>query len=147
MDSLFADSPYLEEMFLSESEENAISDDESDGEADVDEFSSSEESESDDDEDIPSVPICIENTRLKKAKFEGDLAATIRDIFLDAVSWNSEDFSEAHLLDMDFEKKMELTVQSYTPMLWQLIKQACTPTGKQLHSHGNKEKNRELVHD
>jgi hypothetical protein len=235
MDSLVLDSPYLEELFLFESEENALaatsSEDESDEEAhNLDGFSSSEES--DDDENIPSIPVCIENTRLKKAKLEGNLAAKVRNIldyistlgldlplFLDAVSWGSpqchsdrkiqyartsllaskelpqilrrwlkpprrmkegkgrrprgaretlyqfalecvtdkidremkasaflftspsEEFSEAHLLDMDFEKKMKPNVQSYAPTLWQLIKRACTP--KQESS--SKEKNRELV--
>lgn len=67
--SQFLDSPYLEEMFLFESEENTTPEDESDEEAcDVDGYSTSEES--DDDEDIPIVPICIENTCLKKAKLE-----------------------------------------------------------------------------
>jgi hypothetical protein len=105
MDSLVLDSPYLEELFLFESEENALaatsSEDESDEEAhNLDGFSSSEES--DDDKSIPSIPVCIENTRLKKAKLEGNLAAKVRNIldyistlgldlplFLDAVSWGS----------------------------------------------------------
>ena len=103
MDSLFLNSPYLEEIFLFENEENAASDDVSDEEApDLDGLSSSEES--DDEEDIPSAPLAIfiENTRLKKAKFKGDLAAKVRNIlgyitslgldlplFLDAVSWGS----------------------------------------------------------
>ena len=237
MDSLLLDSSYLEEMFLFESEENTTTatEDEPDEEApDVDGFSSSEDEEDSDDEDIPSVPICIENTRLKKEKFEGNLAAKVRDIldyisslgldlplFLDAVSWGSpqchsdrkiqyartsllaskelpqilqrwfkpprrmkegkgrrpvgarqtlyqfavecvtdkidremkasaflftspsEDFSEAHLLDMDFEKKLKPKVQTYAPMLWQLMKRACTP--KKLEEHSNKKKNRDLV--
>ena len=105
--SQFPDSPYLEEMFLFESEENTATEDESDEETrDVYGFSSGEESDSVDDEDILSVPICIENTRLKKAKLEleGDLqvAAKVQKIldyisslgldlplFLDAVSWGS----------------------------------------------------------
>ena len=79
MDSLFLNSPYLEEIFLFENEENAASDDVSDEEApDLDGLSSSEES--DDEEDIPSAPIFIKNTRLKKAKFKGDLAAKVRNI-------------------------------------------------------------------
>lgn len=238
MDSLLLDSPYLEEMFLFESEENitTATEDESDHSDeeghDVDGFSSSEEEE--DDEDIPSVPICIENTRLKKEKFEGNLASKVRDIldyihllgldlplFLDAVSWGSpqchsdrkiqyartsllaskelpqilqrwfkpprrmkegkgrrpvgtrqtlyqfavecvtdkidremkasaflftspsEEFSEAHLLDMDFEKNLKPKVQTYAPMLWQLLNRACTP--KKLEEHSNKKKNRDLV--
>ena len=237
--SQFPDSPYLEEMFLFESEENTATEDESDEETrDVDGFSSGEESDSVDDEDIqvPSVPICIENTWLKKAKLEleGDLqvAAKVQKIldyisslgldlplFLDAVSWGSpqchsnrkiqyartsllaskeliqilrrwfkpprntregkgrrpvgaketlyqfalecvtekvdremkasaflftspsEEFSEAHLVDMDFENKMTPKVQSYAPILWQIIKRACTPR----QDSSNKEKNWELV--
>jgi hypothetical protein len=79
MDSLVLDSPYIEELFLFESEENTAtsSEDESDEEAhNLDGFSSSEES--DDDENIPSIPVCIENTHLKKAKLEGNLAAKVR---------------------------------------------------------------------
>ena len=53
----------------------------------------------------------------------------------------SEEFSEAHLLDMDFENQMKPKVQSHAPMLWQIIKQACTPK----QDRSNKEKNRELV--
>jgi hypothetical protein len=61
MDSLSLDSPYLEEMFLFEHEENTASDDESDKEAHanesyVDRFSSSEDEED-------SIPICIESIR------------------------------------------------------------------------------------
>jgi hypothetical protein len=79
MDSLVLDSPYVEELFLFESEENTAtsSEDESDEEAhNLDGFSSSEES-ADDDENIASIPVCIENTRLKKAKLEGNLAAKV----------------------------------------------------------------------
>lgn len=53
----------------------------------------------------------------------------------------SEEFSEAHLLDMDFENQMKPKVQSHAPMLWQIIKRACTPK----QDRSNKEKNRELV--
>jgi hypothetical protein len=235
MDSQILDNPYLEEMFLFESEENRASEDEFDEEAhDVDGFLSGQESDdSDDDEDTQrNVSICVENTRLKKEKLEGDLTAKVRDIldyistlgldlplFLDAVSWGSpqshsdrkiqyartsllaseelprilqrwfrpprtmkerkgrrpmgaretlyqfalecitdkvdremkasaflftslsEEFSEADLLDMDFERKLKPKVQSYAPMLWQLIKRACTPRKER----SNKEKNRELV--
>ena len=122
MDSQFLDSPYLEEMFLFESEENTTSEDEFqvNEEAMMDGFSSSEDSESDDDEleDSRNVSICIENTRLKRAKFEGDLAAKVLECVTDKVDREmkasaflftspSVEFSEAHLLDMDFEKKLK----------------------------------------
>ena len=94
-------------LFDLEREENTASDDEpfdkEAQESNVDGFSSCEES--DNNEDIStSIPICIKNTRLKKANFEGDLAsaAKIHDIldyisslgldlplFLDAMSWGS----------------------------------------------------------
>ena len=34
----------------------------------------------------------------------------------------SEEFSEAHLLDMDIKNDLKPKVQSYAPMLWQIIK-------------------------
>jgi hypothetical protein len=34
----------------------------------------------------------------------------------------SAEFSKVHLLDMDFKKELKPKVQSYVPMLWQLIK-------------------------
>ena len=61
--------------------------------------------------------------------------------FLNLFTSPSEEFSEAHLVDMDFENKMTPKVQSYAPILWQIIKRACTPR----QDSSNKEKNRELV--